>query len=253
VLEEADRSYAAAWRAFLTAAPDPAVVERSAVMVSSGIPVGLFNPAFVLGPQEDPVAVVAEVRAHYDALGTPFALYLRDGVAPGVSEAASAAGLVEHYRPPLMVLDPIERGPGAAPGDPELEVVVLAEEHLEAYGRVLASAFGMPESMAGLLVNDKLLEAPGVTGLLGLADGEPVATSAVHRHERIAGIYNVAVRPDAGGNGFGTALTWAAVRHGAQDGAELAVLQASEAGRPVYERMGFATPDRYRQFEPPQP
>ena len=44
-------------------------------------------------------------------------------------------------------------------------------------------------------------------------------------------------------------MTWAAAIAGRADGASRSVLQASEMGEPVYARMGYQTPVRYRQFE----
>ena len=54
----------------------------------------------------------------------------------------------------------------------------------------------------------------------------------------VAGIYTVGTVPEAHGRGFGTAVT-EAVRHAQGLGYRSAVLWASPAGRPVYERMGF--------------
>ena len=54
-----------------------------------------------------------------------------------------------------------------------------------------------------------------------------------------AGIYNVTTVEAARGRGIGAAMTVAAVRHGADLGFDLATLQASTMGRPVYERLGF--------------
>ena len=54
-----------------------------------------------------------------------------------------------------------------------------------------------------------------------------------------AGIYNVTTVEAARGRGIGAAMTVAAVRHGADLGLDLATLQASTMGRPVYERLGF--------------
>ena len=51
------------------------------------------------------------------------------------------------------------------------------------------------------------------------------------------------------GRGLGEAITWEAVKAGIAAGCELASLQASALGRPVYERMGFETPLHYVHFE----
>lgn len=55
----------------------------------------------------------------------------------------------------------------------------------------------------------------------------------------VAGVYAITVHEAAHRRGFGTAMTWAAVAAGARAGVAAVVLQASDMGRPVYERMGF--------------
>ncbi len=55
----------------------------------------------------------------------------------------------------------------------------------------------------------------------------------------VLGIFNVATVPAARGRGVGRAVTLAALRDGAGAGCRMAVLQASEMGHPVYERLGF--------------
>ena len=76
--------------------------------------------------------------------------------------------------------------------------------------------------------------------LLPISDGEPVCTSALVRNADVAGIYFVATLEDF--RGRGAAVTWEAARDGIEHGCRFASLQASELGRPVYERMGFDTP-----------
>ena len=55
----------------------------------------------------------------------------------------------------------------------------------------------------------------------------------------VLGVFNVATVPGARGRGVGRAVTLAALRDGAAAGCRMAVLQASEMGHPVYERLGF--------------
>ncbi len=60
--------------------------------------------------------------------------------------------------------------------------------------------------------------------------------------------HNVATIEAARGRGYGTAMTWAAIADAAP-GVEIAVLQASALGRPVYERMGFRMVVEYDELE----
>ena len=74
---------------------------------------------------------------------------------------------------------------------------------------------------------------------VGYLDDEPVATASLITAGSAAGIYNVATVAAVRGRGIGAAMTAFAVRAGADRGMQVATLQASTMGRPVYERMGF--------------
>jgi hypothetical protein len=252
VLAAADRNMVALWTELLRRGPRPGrAVDGDLTMLSSGLPVPLFNPAFCFAPPPDPAAVVAGVVGHYRDLASPFALYFRDDVAPGLAAACEAAGLVEHFRPPLMVLDPVPAA-GSVPAPPAgLDLVTVDAAALVDAAGVLARGFGMPPAMAEALVDATLVDVAGFAAVVGLAGGEPVTTAAAYVTDGMAGIYNVATVPEHRGHGYGEAATWAAVALGARLGGTRAVLQASGAGEPVYRRMGFTTPDHYRQFEAP--
>jgi predicted GNAT family acetyltransferase len=58
----------------------------------------------------------------------------------------------------------------------------------------------------------------------------------------------VGTLPRAFGRGYGTAVTWEVVEQGLARGVPFLSLQASPMGAPVYARMGFTTPTRYRVF-----
>lgn len=74
---------------------------------------------------------------------------------------------------------------------------------------------------------------------LGLLDDEPVGTASLLTAGGVAGIYNVTTVEHVRGRGIGAALTACAVNVGRERGMELATLQASKMGRPLYERLGF--------------
>lgn len=83
---------------------------------------------------------------------------------------------------------------------------------------------------------------------VGYADGRAVAASALIASQRVAGADNVACLREQRRRGFGEAMTGHAVRRGRETGCVVASLQASEMGRPLYERMGFKPAGGYRTF-----
>ena len=254
-LREADENMVAAWERIIALAPRPGRREADGLLsFSSGIPMALFNPTYVVGEVADPAAAVDAVAAHYAGLGSPYAVVFRDEVAPGLADVCATLGMVEHWRMPLMVLDPIPDGRPSGADVTGLDVRAIDDTTVDAYVDVVAAGFGMPHDIAAQLMGEQLLlRTPGFTGFLGRLDGEPVATSGLYVTGSIAGVYNVATLPEARGQGVGAAVTWAAALAGRDAGATWSVLQASEAGEPVYTRMGYATPARYRQFEGVRP
>lgn len=87
------------------------------------------------------------------------------------------------------------------------------------------------------------------TRWVGTVDGTPVTTTRLHTAAGVAGIYAVVTTVDARRHGYGEAIT-RHVLHAARDGGlRIATLQASSAGRGVYERIGFREHYRYRLHE----
>lgn len=76
---------------------------------------------------------------------------------------------------------------------------------------------------------------------IGYFFGDPVATALAFLAGPTVGVYGVGTLPTCRGRGLGTAITSAAIEWGARQGAQTAVLSASELGEPVYRRMGFKT------------
>ncbi|KAB8314617.1 GNAT family N-acetyltransferase [Tolypothrix campylonemoides VB511288] len=66
-----------------------------------------------------------------------------------------------------------------------------------------------------------------------------VATSELFLAGGAAGIYNVATLEKFRNRGIGTAITLAALQDAYRVGYQTATLQASEAGKNIYSRLGF--------------
>jgi GNAT superfamily N-acetyltransferase len=95
----------------------------------------------------------------------------------------------------------------------------------------------------------RLLEYPrrSPDGAILVAEGEGGTVSGVACCASFGStgwIGALGVAPEGRRRGLGTALTEASVRWLRNRGAETVLLYATEAGRPVYERLGFATEER---------
>lgn len=94
------------------------------------------------------------------------------------------------------------------------------------------------------------LSQPAVTPYVAEADGQVIGTGAAIRNLGETGwLAVITVDPDHQGRGTGRALVeWGEEVLRAQ-GARSVVLLASERGRPMYAKMGYATGPTYRSYE----
>lgn len=171
-----------------------------------------------------------------------------DDSRPGLAEELLARGARDAGGMPVMAvrIDDVT----APEFPPELLVEEVAgrralREWVEAY----AEPMGVPAEKVGdaLETERNRSDAEGsYRRFVGRVDGRVVSTSAVLTHDDTAGVYVVATAEPFQRRGYGTAMTAAALRAARRDGATVGTLQASAAGEPVYERMGFRTVAGYR-------
>jgi GNAT superfamily N-acetyltransferase len=152
--------------------------------------------------------------------------------------------------------------PGEAPPPAGLRIEpVLDPAAIEAFHAVLVQGF--PEDFIDDHVQAAIADASVRVAIeteyrepnrlptrwVGTVDGTPVTTTRLHTAAGVAGIYAVVTAADARRRGYGEAIT-RHVLHAARDaGLRIATLQASSAGRGVYERIGFRERYRYRLHE----
>ena len=83
--------------------------------------------------------------------------------------------------------------------------------------------------------------------------GEPDTTGVGVRIGRTIGIYNIATIESARRQGLGAAITERVAADGAAAGCDVAILQSSPMGRPIYERLGYRTLVEYDGWIEPDP
>jgi hypothetical protein len=216
----------------------------------------ISNTAFRVDDGAEPHELLDAAREFFGGMGRGFTLWARVGPDEDLDliAAAEAEGLKAIYEMPEMThAGPAER-PALAEGA-ELRRVESLED-AEAYWRIAASAYqsvGFPPEVFGHYEGLELLPAEDGAAFLGLLDGEPAGIAMTIVTHGVAGIYWVGSLEPARGRGLGRAVTAAAMEAGLALGAELASLQASHMGEPVYAAMGYETIYRYRLLLSPPP
>lgn len=206
----------------------------------TGTPVPFFNAAWpaVDAPASALQAAVGRLRQ----TGLPFIAHVPAG-ADAVADAATGLGLELQGRLPCYAIEPSPVPDGPA----ELRIERVGRANVDAFRVATVSGYGMPAPLVEQLYPDALVDHAQIRAFVGWVDGRPVATSLASRTGDTVGIYSVATVPEARGRGIGTAMTWHLLRD-ADPGWTVAVLQASDMGRPVYERMGFSLVREFDEF-----
>ena len=164
---------------------------------------------------------------------------------------------------PGMAMDLAELGGDEAlPPPAGLRVEpVLDADGVAAFHDVLVQGF--PEDFVDTATTDAIIaattrsaeetghrEPSGVpTRWVGWVGDRPVTTTRLHTGAGVAGVYGVVTVGDARRRGYGEAITRRALRAAREAGLRIATLQASDAGRRVYERVGFRELVRYRLYQ----
>lgn len=195
------------------------------------------------GAAPDVVDEVEEAIAEVEALGGPCWIEVRAGRTPAVELLARRLGFTDEEALPGMVLRPSEF---VDVRDPKL---TFSRAHdaagLSVAATVGAAGFEVPRELIEALYTPRVAALPGLSIYVGYADGHPVSTAMTWAGDGAVGIYNVATPPEHRGRGYGRAVTSKAVADGFAAGADLAWLQASQLGQPVYRAMGFRQVETY--------
>ncbi len=213
------------------------------LVVCPPLPVPGLNGIWVDGAEEPAVHELTRAIAEVEGLGGPCWIELRAGKTPATEQAARRLGFTHQESIPGMV---IRRSELAIVPGPELAVTRVRDAAGLAVAETIAAAgFEVPRELMAALFTPRLAAMPELSIYIARAQGLSVSTATSWVGDGGVGIFNVATPPGHRGRGYGRAITSKAVEAGFASGADLAWLQASPLGEPVYRAMGFRRVETY--------
>ena len=233
VMNDAQQETAASFAALARARGDRvARIDGVLTMTDANLPLPFWNRAVLEAPMTETGTTVAALREFYDGGAGPFLL---DSAWPTPDLRPHGFTLMGH--PPLMLRAPHLPLP-APPADLRIERVDT--DRARDMEHTLVDGYPAPMFQPFTTVHlftPAAFDAEGWHHYVGYADDRPVAAGSAYAGPQLVRVENIATLPEAHGRGFGAAITAATI---ATDLSKPAVLVASDLGRPVYEKLGFA-------------
>ena len=226
------------------------VRNRGIAALLGHVPMRFYNQILVEDSHAIPSAIGESVRLARERRD-PFVVSLRDRRDDRFKPLMADLGLVasEQAATQAMTVCPVSQRASSARPQAAFEIQRVGDEtSLEDHQRVVTAGFGADPSVAEAMLGVGLLDRPECAVYVGYLDGEPVTAGLGWRTGRTIGVYNIATLPTARRRGFGEAMTARVVTDGEASGCDVAALQASSMGRPIYERMGFRLSVRYTGY-----
>ena len=168
-----------------------------------------------------------------------------------------AQGLALKGTMPGMGID-LQVLPDSLPLPADVVIEEVGDQHvLKQWSRALGLGFGLSPEIVDVFVRVSVLlgygEQAPIRSFLAYYKGEPAGTSSLYLGAGVAGIYNVAVVPEARQKGIGAAITAAPLQIARDLGYRIGTLQASKMGEPVYRRLGFQEHGQFAMYGLPNP
>jgi GNAT superfamily N-acetyltransferase len=211
--------------------------------VYSGLDYGVFNIAFLtqaLASNRELAAILDECRNYYLRRRVRWSFWLCEDLLPPASRRASRDLFT------AIAMRPISQAPAMVAGDlapplrslPEIDCRPVRDSATRsAFVALTSECFDIPPPVSRAVYEPELAWNGDYRGFVGFLRGHPVSMVAVVRTEGALGVYSLGTSPEFRRRGCAEALLRSALA--ARLPGELLVLESTEAGYPLYRRMGF--------------
>ncbi len=218
--------------------PAPGVelhVTRRCVLGLTDEPAADFN-RLILGADPQGEGFLVRAAALAKARGRPLVATMSPRAADTLAPVATRLGFAPVGAAPLMVL---RAGTPVEPGRPWKVVPALGPELAQVAGDLIASAFDTPRDVIARCIDVCMTPTAGVETYIAWGDDGPMCTVSVTPTGDTGAISLMATPPEHQRKGAGRALLSHVIDDYRRRGMTRFHLGATEAGRPLYESLGF--------------
>lgn len=237
-----------AFRGLMAHVPGGAVASFGDITaVSTGIPIPYFNRVFVF---DRPASADLDLAVEWmHTQPDPFLVTVVDSALDSADRPSDGWALEPIGNPePGMVLSSLD---STLDNHPPFEIRAVSDPgEIDEIAELTVQNTDMPIDTARLIVPRSMMTDDAFVPMIARVDGRPVGRGLLFLEDDVAGVYNVGVLEAYRRQGIGEAITWEILQAGREAGAEIGVLQSSEMGYPLYERMGFEPIVDYHHFAP---
>ncbi len=219
--------------------------EHNMVLTLSNIRFPFFNNVFAAQFRSDECAAAIDgVLTQAKALNLPMFWWTGPSTEPDDLGSRLEDKKFSHlYEAAGMAVDLSSLGAGRG-APPELSIrQVRTPVALRSWAKITTTVFEFPDFATAPWFD--MHATVGFDGAyrhyLGLLRGVPVAAASMFFREGVAGISNVATLAHERRRGIGSAITLEALLDARREDCRIGVLFASEAGKGIYEKLGFGT------------
>lgn len=242
------------WEVYGRAARGEFYADPRIIRFATGLPVPIFNGIVYAHLQDDNLdREITDALTPFMARRLPMIWWIGPSSEPTSLHAAlESYGLVHVADVPGMAIDLL----GLPDSPTRCSEFTITPVHdmaaLKQWMSITSIAFEIPDAVAGTLFD--LEVRIGYDATLSLQrhvahwKDTPVATATLFLTGDVAGIYTVATVPSARRNGLGSMLTTSLLHKARAQGYQVGILQSSEMGFKVYQRMGFQPCCMFHQY-----